>query len=142
MSAALSPTALQGENRRFRNTGGRSEENRPLGFRPAFKDVATGSVYESRFADGRPAPFHLLDGLPDSVVLQREPGGRVGKVKDSVVSGFVLAGRFYTRDEAAREVARPRSISRVTMQAVLKSPTAALVCPLRKRVEPPARPKR
>jgi hypothetical protein len=28
-------------------------------------------VYLSRFADGRLAPVHLLDGLPDSVVLAR-----------------------------------------------------------------------
>ncbi|NMG30458.1 hypothetical protein GO615_16240 [Aromatoleum evansii] len=105
MTAALSPTALQGENRRFRNTGGRSEENRPLGFRPAFKDVASGAVYDSRFADGRPAPFHLLDGLPEDVILHRDPTGRVGRVKDSIVSGFVLNGQFYTREEAAQEVA-------------------------------------
>lgn len=104
MSAVMSPLGLQRENREFRDTGGRSEENRPLGFRPAFKDLASGAVYDSRFADGRPAPFHLLDGLPEELVLQREPGGRVGRVRDSIVSGFVLNGRFYTRDEAAREV--------------------------------------
>lgn len=104
MSAAMSPLALQRENREFRNTGGRSEENRPLGFRPAFKDVASGAVYDSRFADGRPAPFHLLDGLPEDVILQRDPTGRIGRVKDSIVSGFVLNGRFYTREEAARQV--------------------------------------
>lgn len=105
MNAVLSPLTLQRENREFRNTGGRSEENRPLGFRPAFKDVTSGAVYDSRFADGRPAPFHLLDGLPEEVIVHREPGGRVGRVKDSIVSGFVLNGRFYTRDEAAEEVA-------------------------------------
>lgn len=105
MNAVLSPLTLQRENREFRDTGGRSEENRPLGFRPAFKDVASGAIYDSRFADGRPAPFHLLDGLPEEVIVHREPGGRVGRVKDSIVSGFVLNGRFYTRDEAAEEVA-------------------------------------
>lgn len=105
MSTVMGPLSLQRENREFRNTGGRSEENRPLGFRPAFKDVASGTVYDSRFADGRPAPFHLLDGLPEDVVVQREPGGRVRRVKESIVSGFVLDGRFYTREEAAREVA-------------------------------------
>ena len=105
MSTVMSPLALLRENREFRNTGGRSEENRPLGFRPAFKDSASGAVYDSCFADGRPAPFHLLDGLPEEVVVQREPGGRVGRVKDSIVSGFVLDGRFYTREEAARELA-------------------------------------
>jgi hypothetical protein len=105
MSEIMSPLALQRENRNFHNTGGRSEENRPLGFRPAFKDVVSGAVYNSRFSDGRPAPFHLLDGLPEEVILDREPSGRVGRVKDSIVSGFVLNGRFYTRDEAAREAA-------------------------------------
>ncbi|MBD5802230.1 hypothetical protein AZOA_16560 [Azoarcus sp. Aa7] len=105
MSTVISTLSLERENREFRNTGGRSEENRSLGFRPAFKDVASGAVYDSRFADGRPAPFHLLDGLPEEVVVQREPGGRVGRVKESIVSGFVLDGRFYTREEAAREVA-------------------------------------
>lgn len=101
----LSPQQLCRENDAFRDTGGRSEENRPLGFRPAFMDSATYAVYDSRFADGRPAPFHLLDGLPDTVVLHRDATGRVARVKESVVSGFVLDGRFYTREEAAREVA-------------------------------------
>lgn len=105
MSTVVSPLSLQRENREFHNTGGRSEENRPLGFRPAFKDVASGVVYDSRFADGRPAPFHLLDGLPEEVVLERDSRGRVGRVKASIVSGFVLGGRFYTREEAAREAA-------------------------------------
>lgn len=104
-AAGLSPHELRRENADFRDTGGRSEENRASGFRPAFMDVATRTIYESRFADGRLAPFHLLDGLPDTVVLMRGAGGRVARVKESVVSGFVLRGRFYTREEAARAVA-------------------------------------
>ncbi|NMG77121.1 hypothetical protein [Aromatoleum diolicum] len=104
-AAALSPCQLRRENAEFRDTGGRSEENRSSGFRPAFMDIATCMVYESRFADGRLAPFHLLDGLPDTVVLTRDAGGRVARIKESVVSGFVLSGRFYTREEAARAVA-------------------------------------
>ena len=49
-----------------------------------------------------PAPVHLLDGLPEEVVVARHPCGRVEKVKASVVSGFVREARFYTREEAAR----------------------------------------
>ncbi|MBL8480743.1 MAG: hypothetical protein JNJ60_00985, partial [Rhodocyclaceae bacterium] len=101
MSQPLCSTALIQENARYSGTGARSEENRAAGFRPAFCDLATGAVYASRFADGRPAPFHLLDGLPDELVLARSPSGRVSSIKHSVVSGFVLEQRFYTRDEAA-----------------------------------------
>jgi hypothetical protein len=101
MQAILTKTVLQRENRRFRGTGGRSEENRGEGFLPAFLDAATQTIYASRFPDGRPAPFHLLDGLPDEVVVRRNPSGRVKKVKASVLSGFVRQGRFYTREEAA-----------------------------------------
>jgi len=97
----LSEQALERENVAFHGTGGRSDENRSLGFRPAFFDPQTSTVYPSRFADGRPAPFHLLDGLPDEVVLCRNGAGRPVAVKPSLVSGFVLGGAFYTRDEAA-----------------------------------------
>lgn len=105
MAQAMTERVLGEENRIFRGTGGRSEENRSLGFRPAFFDSETGEIYSSRFADGRPAPFHLLDGLPDEVVIMRHPTGRVAAVKNSVTSGFVRNGRFYTRDQAAQAVA-------------------------------------
>jgi hypothetical protein len=88
----------------FRGTGGCSEGNGNLGFRPAFLDAETGSVYGSRFLDGNPAPFHLLDGLPEEVVLNRTEAGRVTAVKGSLVPGFVRFGKFYTRDEAAAVV--------------------------------------
>jgi hypothetical protein len=101
MDQALCQAALQRENVRFLGTGARSEENRDLGFRPAFQDAATGIVYPSRFGDGRPAPFHLLDALPDEIVARRDAAGRVASLKPSVVSGFVRYGRFFTRDEAA-----------------------------------------
>jgi hypothetical protein len=55
----------------------------------------------SCFADGRPAPIHLLDGLPADWVTVRGAGGRVLAVKASVVAGFIRGGRFYTRAQAA-----------------------------------------
>jgi hypothetical protein len=72
--------------------------------RPAFRDADTGTVYPARFLDGNPAPFHLLDGLPDKVVASRCENGRVTRVKGSLVTGFVRVGKFYTRDEAAATV--------------------------------------
>ena len=101
MTNTLSQAVLEYENSRYRGSGARSQENQSVGFRPAFRDAETGIVYTSRFSDGRPASFHLLDGLPDEVVLARNPSGRVEAVKQSVVSGFVRERRFFTRDEAA-----------------------------------------
>ena len=51
-----------------------------------------------------PPRFHVLDGLPNEVVVSRAESGRVTAVKGSLVSGFVRFGRFYTRDEAAAAV--------------------------------------
>lgn len=92
--------SLARENRRFAGTKGVSAAHQHDRFRPAFLDSDTGVIYPSRFADGRPAPCHLLDGLPAHLVLERIRG-RVKAVKKSVISGFVRAGRFYTREEAA-----------------------------------------
>ena len=98
----LTVTRLAAQNRRFEGTGGVSGENRTLGFLPAFADICTGAVYLSRFADGRLAPMHLLEGLPEKIVEQRGSGGRVTMIKDSVIAGFVRDGQFYTREQAAR----------------------------------------
>jgi hypothetical protein len=84
---------------------GTSGGNAGLGFRPAFLDSATFIVYPSRFASGRPASFHLLDGLPDEVVADRSPSGRVVRAKATLISGFERGGFFYTRQAAARACA-------------------------------------
>ena len=74
----------------YYGTSGCSEGNGGLGFRPAFLDADTGIVFCSRFLDGNPAPVHLLDGLPDDVVVSRTESGQVTAVKGgSLVSGFV-----------------------------------------------------
>ena len=104
-AAAWTVDDLAADSESYRGTGGVSEENGGLGFRPAFLDAGTGNVYRSRFQDGTPAPFHLLDGLPDELVLSRNEYGRVAAVRASLVSGFVRCGRFYTREEAAAAVA-------------------------------------
>jgi hypothetical protein len=103
--AAISRRVLQRENGRFRGTGGFSGENRALGFRPAFLDTRTQTVYLSRFANGELAPFHLLDGLPEELVLHRDASGRALAARATLVSGFVFDGCFYDREAAARKVA-------------------------------------
>ncbi|HET7728797.1 MAG TPA: hypothetical protein VFK48_02075 [Usitatibacter sp.] len=105
MKRVLNEQTLRQENIQHLGTGGRSEENAGLGFRPAFYDFATQKIYPSLFADGRPAPCHLLDGLPDELVVDRTWSGRVTSVKATVISGFVRNGYFYTRTAAAKAVA-------------------------------------
>lgn len=104
MARIMTEQELQLETIAFTGTGGVSANSRSSGFHPAFLDTYTHAVYLSRFLDGQPAPFHLLDGLPDDVVVTRNASGRVEAVKPGVVSGFVRDGEFYTRDEAAQRV--------------------------------------
>jgi len=104
----LTLSLLQEQNRIFRGSGGISDENRALGFRPAFYDLETGEAHLSRFANGKEAPMHLLDGLPDELVAQRQENGRVTETTPGVIAGFVLHGQFYTRDQAARATQRMR----------------------------------
>lgn len=99
--------SLAEENLRFAGTGGCSPENRDMGFLPAFFDGKSGRVYRSRYANGRPAPFHLLDGLPEALVVRSGATGRVTAVRPTVVSGFLRNGRFLTRAEAAAQAGPP-----------------------------------
>ncbi|QQS55747.1 MAG: hypothetical protein IPM89_02230 [Candidatus Competibacteraceae bacterium] len=100
-ASGVTAGTLRRQNRHFRGTGGVSAENRVLGFAPAFLDTATDQVYRACFADGRPAPMHLLEGLPSDVVAARDPAGRVIALKATVLAGFVRENRFYTREQAA-----------------------------------------
>ncbi|GGO85761.1 hypothetical protein GCM10011348_35060 [Marinobacterium nitratireducens] len=98
VTTGLSRAALRQENIRFEGTDGISQNNRSCGFRPAFLDTLSGRTYLSRFASGVPAPLHLLEGLPAELVVSGE--GQALRIRATVISGFVLDGRFYTRDQA------------------------------------------
>lgn len=74
------------------------------GFRPAFYDYATGTLFPSCDAAGRPAREHLLEGLPDEAVAVRAECGRVLAAKATLLTGFERGGFFYTR-EGARKAA-------------------------------------
>lgn len=102
----VSQQDLKAQNRHFEGTGGVSEENRSLGFRPAFLDQKTGNIYLSCYTNGQIAPFHLLDGLPQELVVRRSKTGRVHSVKNTVAVGFVRGDRFYTREQAAAAIAQ------------------------------------
>ena len=102
MKSLMSAKQLKNENALYAGTGGRSQENSSLGFKPAFFDFQTQTIYPSLFADGRPAPIHILEGLPEEIIADRAPTGRVISLNATVISGFVRNGFFYTRAAAAR----------------------------------------
>ena len=97
----LSEQTLIDENHAYRKTDGVSKINRSQGFIPAFYDKMTGKVARSCYSNGRPAPFHMIEGVPTELVAERDCQGRVVRLKTSVISGFLMGGIFYTRDEAA-----------------------------------------
>jgi len=98
----LSQFELRLENLLYSGTGGVSQNNRESGFRPAYRNIRTGQIVVSQFSDGRPAPVHLLDGVPKDWVVARDDRGHVCRVLATIVSGFLHRGRFYTREDAAR----------------------------------------
>jgi hypothetical protein len=79
-----------------------SAPTRVAGFEPAFLDIGTMRIYRSCHADGTPAPYHLLDGLPDEVVWNRSADGRVQVTKPTLMRGYVRRGFFYTLPAACR----------------------------------------
>ncbi|MEN8178891.1 MAG: dihydroorotase [Pseudomonadota bacterium] len=100
----LSALCLEEENARFADSPGISINNRDQGFRPAFQDMRTGFCMISQFADGRPAPIHILDGLPEEWIEVRESNGQAIRACPQIISGFVRNGCFYTRDEASQVI--------------------------------------
>ncbi|MEA3273949.1 MAG: hypothetical protein U9Q81_01335 [Pseudomonadota bacterium] len=100
----LSQRLLSDQNLAYAGTGGISRNNRNRGFAPGYLNVRSGVAVVSCFADGRPAPLHLLDGLPEDWVLERDICGRVIKARPGVIAGFIRGSRFYTREQAARAV--------------------------------------
>ncbi len=104
-AAGLCQCDLRAQNDAFAGTGGVSAHNRAAGFVPAYQNTDTGETRISRFADGRPAPVHVLDGLPAHWIGGRDDLGAIVRTIPAVIAGFMRNGRFYTREAAARVLA-------------------------------------
>jgi hypothetical protein len=97
---AITEDTLEQENIQYNGTNGISANNRGQGFIPAFLDTETGNVYPSRFGDGRPAPVHMLSGLPHYLFDPDSSSTGHPTVKRSVISGFLREQTFYSRAAA------------------------------------------
>lgn len=105
LRGALTQLSLRAENDLFEQTRGVSQQNAGLGFKPGYRNSATGEQALSCFADGSAAPIHLLDGLPEAWVAERDSDGHVTRTCPDLISGFIRDGRFYTRDEVIKATA-------------------------------------
>ena len=74
------------------------------GFQPAFFDFLTQTIYPSAFADGTPAPFHVLEGLPAEFIVDRAPSGRVVATKATLLTGYERNGFFFTTNSVAHAI--------------------------------------
>lgn len=101
MNQSLSYEQLKHENAAFRGTAGVSQGNRDSGFLPAFFDTVSKIVHISCFANGVPAPIHVIEGVPDKWVKSRDAAGHVTALIGSVISGFIRNEQFYTREQVA-----------------------------------------
>ena len=104
MIPLFTKASLKRENLAFSGTPGVSHENCNHGFRPAFQDTETGQVAISTFLNGQPAPMHMIEGLPESWIVERDAASKVAAVKHTIIAGFVRDGCFYTRSQAVQAV--------------------------------------
>lgn len=101
----LSRDTLKQQNRQFADSGGVSRNNRCAGFVPGYLNTQSGIAVLSCFANGNPAPIHLLEGLPSEWVSERDQAGMPVCTIPEVIAGFIRDGHFYSREEAARILA-------------------------------------
>jgi hypothetical protein len=106
----VTPLPLQQENRDCRGRGGVSSGS--FGFLPACRDLEAGRIFASRFADGRPAAVHVIDELPDGLVICKRAVGTALVLKNSVVAGSTWCDWFFTREQAVRIVSQQAPVIR------------------------------
>lgn len=97
----LASRGLRQQNRVYEELGSSS---RDAGLVPAFLDQATGLTHLSTFDDGKPAPIHVLDGLPEPLVVRRSRDGKATAGHGIRVAGFLKDREFFTRAQVTEEV--------------------------------------
>ncbi|MCB1774439.1 MAG: dihydroorotase [Gammaproteobacteria bacterium] len=102
---------LEAQNGEFAGTAGVSQYNRSAGFVPAYCNHADGQVVASRFADGTPAPIHVLEGVPEHWVEHRDADSGLIRLKPTVEAGFLRDGRFFSREAARAAVEQEQVVA-------------------------------
>ena len=75
-----------------------------FGFMPAFKNLHSDQVHLSTSTDGQPSIMHILDGLPDAWIDEKDEQGRALTLKSEIIAGFMRNAEFYTLSEIIQSV--------------------------------------
>lgn len=75
-----------------------------FGFMPAFKNIKNQQTHISTDADGQLSVMHLLDGLPDSWIEEKDEKGKALTLKSEIIAGFMRNADFYTLNEIIQTV--------------------------------------
>ena len=70
-----------------------------FGFMPAFKNTQDQQIHLSTDQYGELSVMHLLDGLPEAWILEKDEQGRPVSLKSEIVVGFMRNHEFYTLNE-------------------------------------------
>lgn len=75
-----------------------------FGFMPAFKHIKNQQVHLSTDIDGQLSVMHILDGLPDTWIEEKDEKGRALSLKPEIIAGFMRNAEFYTLNEIIQSV--------------------------------------
>lgn len=75
-----------------------------FGFMPAFKSLTDLHVHLSIDYQGNLSVMHLLDGLPDHWVKERDELGAAITLTSDIVAGFMRNAQFYTLSEIMHNI--------------------------------------
>ncbi len=75
-----------------------------FGFMPAFKNLKDQSIHLSIDRNGELSVMHLLDGLPDYWIKEKDEMGVAQSLKSEIIAGFMRNSIFYTLSEIVNDI--------------------------------------
>ena len=75
-----------------------------FGFMPAFKHIKNQQVHLSTDLNGELSVMHILDGLPETWIEEKDEKGRALTLKPDIIAGFMRNSEFYTLNEIIQSV--------------------------------------
>lgn len=75
-----------------------------FGFMPAFKNLKDQKIHLSIDRNGELSVMHLLDGLPECWIKEKDEKGVAQTLKSEIIAGFMRHSEFYTLNEIVNNI--------------------------------------